>query len=245
MLRLIVAPVAAVLLAALAGCTPLPEMAPERPLTAEAGYRLLFNGALVGNALFILQIQAGGGYLIEAFTTPAGKMQQTAGHEVFETSRGAIEADRIRPQRFDHSVMEGERVQAVNLVFDWNQQALRLLGENQSRTVALLPDTHDRLSYLLAARRLASAGTGARQIQIASPNATEQTRLEVMEEALVEVPAGRYRAVGIRRISAETGAQRSLWFAPDVSPLPLRVVHRWDDNTVEMVMETLAQSAPE
>ena len=116
-----------------------------------------------------------------------GPMQRVAGHEVFESSRGALDPQHILPRRFDHSVLQDEHVEAVNLLFDWDKHALRLVAGDRTHSVGLLPGTHDRLSYLLAARRLASAGEGARQIQIASPDATEKTRLEVAEEVDVEI----------------------------------------------------------
>lgn len=244
MRRLSATACAAALLAALTGCSPQPP-AGETPVTAEAAYRLSYNDELVGHALFLLHIEPGGTYRIEAYTTPAGKLEHAAAHEVLESSRGAIEANRIRPRRFDQGVLDGGRVNAVNLVFDWHGRTLRLVGDDRLRSVSLLPGTHDRLSYLLAARRLASAGAGADRILIASPTATEDNRLEVVDEQPIEVPAGRFRATAVRRFTPEAGERRTLWFNSAVSPLPLRIAHERDGNSVEMALETYTQSTPE
>ena len=223
-----------------AACTPLPEM--EQPVAIEAGYRLLFNDALVGNALFVLQLQPGGIYHLEAFTTPAGQMQRAAGHEVLETSRGVIDREGIRPQRFEHSVMDGERVEMVKLDFDWDGHALRLTDRDRTHTAGLQPQTHDRLSYLLAARRLAAAGEGRTRILIASADAVDDTRLEVIGRQSIMIPLGHYEAIAVSRVTADSDETRELWFDTGFSPLPLRVLHGWDENTVEMQLETFSRN---
>lgn len=239
MLRLIARPVLALaLLPALFACTPMPQTH-EAPLAVEASYRLLFNDALVGNAFFVLRIRPDRSYRLEAFTTPAGKMQQAAGHEVLEVSRGTIAGEQVRPSRFDHSVLRDTDIAAINLVFDWDGRALHLVAGEQMRKVALLPGTQDRLSYLLAARRLAERGEGRLHLQIASAYSTDETLLEVTGEQALEVPAGRYRAVGLRRITPESDETRALWFDTATSPLPLRVLRSWDGNTVDMQLESL------
>ncbi|HPE79617.1 MAG: DUF3108 domain-containing protein [Sedimenticolaceae bacterium] len=246
MLRLIRRISGVTLTLALVACTPAPEVAApfemEKPVQVEAVYRLMFNDALVGNAFFSMQIMADGSYVIEALTIPAGKMQQAEGHEVLESSRGNYDSTQIRPAEFTHSVINSEHIEVINLMFDWESHALRLVNGDEKQTVSLQPGTHDRLSYLLAARRLAATGTGAVQVQIASPQASEQTRLEVRGIETVEVPAGSYRAVGIARATPEEGETRMLWFDVQSFPLPLRVSHSWDGKTVEMVLETLSQT---
>lgn len=211
----------------------------EPPVHIEASYRLVFNDLLVGRALFALRIDADGGYRIDAFTVPAGQMQKAAGHEVLETSEGRITPEVIRPRRFDHSVMDGERIDLLALLFDWDRHTLHLRGQERERDIALLPGTHDRLSYLLAARRLAVRGEGMMQIQVASPEASEEALLEVVEHAPIEVPLGHYQAVAISRITPDTQERRMLWFDTKFAPLPLRVTHVRDGNTVEMQLEGL------
>ncbi|MCB1728745.1 MAG: DUF3108 domain-containing protein [Gammaproteobacteria bacterium] len=245
MLRLIRCLACAASPLALLACTPVPQAPlPDtlgNPLAVEAGYRLLFNDTLVGNAFFALRIDADHSYVLEALTTPAGKMEQAAGHEILESSRGNVDGALVQPEEFTHSVIDGEHIKVERLLFDWDKRLLRRIDGEATQTVSLQPGTHDRLSYLLAARHLASAAGDAVEIEIASPRASEKTRLELQDAEPIEVPAGRFRALGITRATAENGETRSLWFDVEASPLPLRVSHSWDGNTVEMVLETLSQ----
>jgi hypothetical protein len=213
------------------------------PLSSvEAGYRLLFNDALVGNAFFALEVEPDGGYRIDALTVPAGQLQKAADHEVLEFSSGRLENGRILPQRFVHSVMQNQQIEeVVSLRFDWPQRALYLRNADQERRASLLPDTYDRLSYLLMAYRLAARAGGLQQIQIASAEATEAAVLEITGKSRIEVPLGTYQATGVRRVSALPGETRMLWFDVTASPLPLRIVRQWDSNTVDMQLETFSR----
>ncbi|MGD8957617.1 MAG: DUF3108 domain-containing protein [Chromatiaceae bacterium] len=226
-------------LSLLLGCTPLPQTL-SQPMAVEATYRLVFNEQLVGMALFALQIHADGSYELEAFTTPAGKMRRAKGQEVLEISRGTIDDAGIRPQRFEHSVMQDEDIEVVELQFDWDGHALQLRGRNGTQRVALLPGTHDRLSYLLAANRLAASSGGAQSIKIAALESTEEVRLEIAGEETVTVPLGTYPASRVRRTAPAVEEERLLWFDTALSPLPLRVLHEANGNRVEMQLESLS-----
>jgi len=224
----------------LSACSPAPQI-PAGPVAVEATYRLLFNDALVGDALFALQIGNDGSYQIDAFTTPAGQMQRAAGHEVLESSRGMIDSEGVRPQRFDHSVMADEQIESIKLIFDYEKKLLRIIDQKQQRTTALLPSTQDHLSYLLTAQRLAMKGAGAAEIQIASTGSTEKTQLQVVGPEAIDVPLGHYETIAIRRVTSKPNEIRALWFDTGLSPLPVRVVHGWAGNTVDMQLESLSR----
>lgn len=223
-------------------CTPTPELAREQRI--EAGYRLLYNDLLVGHALFELAIDNDGNYRIEAFTTPAGEISKIGNHEVLEASHGIIDADGIRPIRYDHSVREEQRMALVNLTFDWQHHALQLANRETTRRVGLLPGTHDRLSYLLAASTLAAAERGTLKIRVASSDATEEGLLEIIGPADIEVPQGSYRAIGVRRATPNKDERRELWFDTDVTPLPLLLIQHNGTTTVEMRLESMISPSP-
>lgn len=222
----------------LAACTP-DGPPPIEPVSVEATYQLTFNDRIVGNSLFVMQIASDGAYRIEAFTTPAGEMQQADGHEVLETSTGIIDSDAVYPHRFEASTVAGEEIRLDRLVFDWEKRLQHRGGALGERTAALLPGTQDRLSYLLAASRLAAVGRGDAAVQIVSPGETDSTRLQVVGEEAIDVPLGHYETVAIRRLTPEPNVVRALWFDSGLSPLPLRVVHGWAGNTVDMQLESL------
>ncbi len=175
----------------LGACTPTPQL--PQALKLEASYQLTFNEALVGHVIFGLDIAADGQYQIEAFTTPAGAMGKAGDLEVLEVSRGNLDIDRVRPVHFEHSVMQNERLEVVSLSFDWEGHQLKVFNGKASQQLGLLPNTHDRLSYLLIAGRLSrETGGELRHIQVASVEATEETVLQPIGQADVEVPLGHF-----------------------------------------------------
>ena len=246
MLKRMVTRALALALAMIAGCsdTPHPPPPPPQALSMEAGYELLYNDNLVGNALFTLDISGDGSYRLVAFTVPAGNLQQDVPHEVLETSEGHIAANAIHPASYAESVIQGEQVAVAGLQFDWQHHTLEASGPEGTRTLALLPDTHDRLSYLLAAQRLAASGAGSTMIQVATLEASEENRLEFHGREALSLPAGELDAALVRRITPDADDERRLWFADYAAPLPVRVVQQRDGNTVEMRLTSLDRSAP-
>lgn len=231
----------------LAGCDQAPPPPIELGEHTEATYRLLFNDELVGHALFVLDVDRHGNYRLETLTTPAGDRAGQAAHEILETSLGI--ADRaIRPLRFEHSLLRDGDIDLLSLTFDWDQRRAHLQHRDRRQTFGLQPDTHDRLSYLMAAQRLAETGTGSLPLQIISTEASEQTLLIATGREDIEVPLGRYDAVVIDRRSAQQAQRRTLWFDTSLSPLPLRVRRASADEVVDMQLEHLQrrdQSASE
>jgi hypothetical protein len=229
--------------ALIVGCTE--QQARIEPLQIDAGYQLRFNDSLVGHALFVLAIDATGGYRLEAFTTPAGKITGQAGQsgqEILEVSVGTLDAERIRPRRFEHSVLLDVGLKRVAFEFDWDAKTQHVSNDEVQQTLALLPGTHDRLSYLLAAGRLAQSESGQlHEIRLASLEATEQVVLQVIGRREVTVPLDTFGATGIRRVSVDGSEEREMWYAADTGPLPLRVLRRSDGNTIEMQLESLTR----
>lgn len=223
----------------LTACSETPSTPRWQPLQTESTYRLLFNDALVAHVLFQLSIDADGGYRIEAFTSPAGQMRKAEGHRVLEVSTGTIDGNLIRPQRFDHSEINEDRIESVQLLFDWPENALHLQDGADSRRVTLLPGTQDRLSYLLAANALAHSNSGGLRLAIATRDATEDAVLDVIGQGSLNLPLGKMDAIGIRRISSDPDEHRELWFSKALTPLPLRVVRHHAGNTLDMQLETV------
>jgi hypothetical protein len=232
----------------LAGCSqtsvepPFESMAPRQ---VDAVYALMFNDSLVGQALFSLDLQQDGKYRIEAFTTPAGKIATQAINEVLEVSEGRFEGAEILPDRFEHSVLLGEGYRHVRIDFDWDRPALDVSHGDAHQTLALLPGTQDRLSYLLAAAQLSRGEDDVRQsIRLASLEATEPAELELIGQQSVAVPFGTFDAVGVRRVSPENEERREIWYSTDTDPLPLKVLRQHDGNTIQMQLESFSVAQP-
>jgi hypothetical protein len=213
----------------------------EHPVLAEATeavYALEFNDELVGHAYFTLTIDATGRYRFDAFTVPAGKLSRAAGQEVLETSDGVHRPSGTRSATFSQSAVDGERSERIDMNFDWHAGQLTLQGPSGQVAHALLPDTHDRLSYLLAARRLARRDTGPERIQVAAPQATTESLLRVVAEETLDTPAGPFSAVAVERLSGDEEGQRTIWFdTAERCRLPLKIEQLSGENRTVMQLQ--------
>lgn len=227
------------------GCSPIPEPAIPPLVDAESRYELRFNDTHVADVFFAVEFSAADGrYRIDSLTESAPSLQDEESQEIVESSAGRLLGDRVRPERFDHSTRLGEQLQILNLAFDWDAGQLRLTNAERTETIGLLPDTQDRLSYLLVARQLAAAGAGDRSLRIATPGGAEQASLETIAARRLELPAGDFTAIGVRRSNTESATTRELWFAPEVTPLPLMLTHTQGDSRVDMLLSGYRTRGP-
>jgi hypothetical protein len=118
---------------------------------------------------------------------------------------------------------------------------MRIEGPAGQRKGALLPDTHDRLSYLLAAQRLAMRGKGEHTIRVATPEASDESRLEFVGADALDLPVGAVDAIVVRRVTVDSNETRQLWFAAQAAPLPVRVLQDRGGNKVEMRLASVSR----
>lgn len=222
-----------------AGCSERHQQA-AAPVALEAGYALFYNDTLVGNALFTLEITADGAYRLEAFTVPAGDMQRAGDHEILESSEGHIDDHRVRPHRYAESVLQDGAIALASVTFDWAENSLTVSGPEGEKTLTLVRDTHDRLSYLLAAHRLGDSDDAAALIQVATPAVSEESRLQREGIETLSTPIGELESVVISRVTPDSEETRRLWYADDAAPLPVRVMQQRDGNVVEMRLASIA-----
>jgi hypothetical protein len=165
-------------------------------------------------------------------------MQRAGDHEILETSVGRLDDQGIRPERYAESVLQDGEIALASVSFDWAAGSLTVSGPDGDRTLALLRDAHDRLSYLLAAYRLGDRDD-AMLVQIATPAASEGSRLEPEGIETLSTPIGELDAIVIRRVTPDSEETRRLWYAEDTAPLPVRVTQRREGKTVEMRLESI------
>jgi hypothetical protein len=201
-----------VLLALFLACWPLLAAAETGLQPYSASYRLLFDGEVVGDSFFRLKLMPGQGYRFEAYTLPIEKGDPTQGHEILESSTGRLQEDGgVRPNDYYFSVFDDGEASLLEFRFDWAAQALRLRSSDQNARLELLPDTQDRLSYLLALGRWLATQETETRFPIAQPGVTAVADFVRIDSSTIEVEAGRFETVHLLRVDAGESIRRELW----------------------------------
>jgi hypothetical protein len=224
-------------------CWPLLAQAEAGPGSYSASYRLLFDGAAVGESFFRLKRLPGQGYRFDAYTLPSGDGDQAQAHEILESSSGEFSADgEPRPQRYYFSVFNQGEISLLEFRFDWSAKRLLISSKEQSEALQLVAHTQDRLSYLLALGRWLAADEGETRFPIAQPGMTVSAEFVRIESATLEIQAGSFETVHLQRVDAGDRPRRELWLEI-AAPHRLIAMERHEPNGVAR-MELIGSKAP-
>ncbi len=126
----------------LAFCSP----AFAAPAGVQASYDVFMSGMKVGQ-MTETYTRSDDHYTLTSTTTPLGLLAAFKPGKIISNSRGLIDKNGLRPQRFDH-IREGDASKESHAEFDWDAMQLTLTHQSQQTRLALPEGTQDRLSAM-------------------------------------------------------------------------------------------------
>jgi hypothetical protein len=228
------------LLSAVAADTP----PPLAPVTAE--YRVLRDGIELARAEVRLALEDDGGYAYRSHTQAVGLISLIREDEILEQSLGHWSGGAFVPGHYSYSHRTGETTREVEIEFDWpHQRAINRAG-GTTWTMPVPDGTQDKLGQQLVL--MAAMGRGLRTIEmdVADGGALRSYRYDVQGRELVRTPAGEFLAWRVRRRKDDGPSRLTLWSAPGLGHLPVRMDRRDGDNLyrMELLSVTLGAQPP-
>ena len=203
-----------------------------KPFTAE--YDLSWGILVFAKVQVSLTLHSPNRYRYEARTTPTGLYNLIRSDEITEISKGMLKGGRITPLNYHYRHKKTDSDHQVDLEFNW--QALQVINQTpDSRWIMKVnPGTQDKFGQQLSLM-LALAG-GKRDIgfKVADGGRTKSYRFEYQGKELIHTPAGSYQALNMVRTKDGRPSQASLWLAPEINYLPVRVERKEKDGLFVM-----------
>lgn len=218
-----------ILLFALAGFAQAQSAPQQTPKEFELVYRFLLNGQYLGNVTDTFR-RDGDRYLLTSTAKPEGKLAMLL-PTLTLTSEGKIQQRRFLPSRFSQVRSHAQDKTAV-AQFDWDAGQLTHQYKGTTRQLPLPAKTLDALVQLYSFTQLNSLPA---QIELPVTNARKLMtyRYEKQAPARVEAALGTFDAVEYRRLAGEDENAISVWIAPALHNLPLRVRVREESGIFE------------
>jgi len=160
---------------------------------------------------------------------------------VEESSEGRIvEAGRLRPDRYLYVRGGGGKPRTVDIAFDWSVPRVVNTVNDQRWNLAIPPGTVDRLVYqLLIMQDVAHGGGAVLVYPVADGGKLKTYRFERTGEETVEVPLGRFATIRLERRYEKADTHATVWVAPALHHLPVRVVHHENGITTRVSLESV------
>ncbi len=232
-----------IILAAMAACwvalLPLSRAAEPTPsLRAfQARYQLIRDAIPIGNTQLSLRLGDKGDYVYRSQTTPNALLALFRQDLLLEESRGQIVAGRPKPNSYLYrrSSAAGER--QLRLEFDWLQRRVSMRGTHPHWSTAIPAGTVDKLLQQLVFSQDMARGIENARYTVADGGHLKQYHYRSVGRELTRTPLGAFDSVRIERSKSQQSADYTLWLAPVLDYLPLRIVrqHQGANYRMELV----------
>jgi len=159
---------------------------------------------------------------------------------VEETSVWTWHNQHVRPLRYLYQRSGGKKDKKHQLSFNWQSNKIHS-NNNQSMTMQeLTPHTLDKLVYQLALMADLKNNHHPLRYLIADGNKTKTYDIEQLGEEVINTPLGKIKTIKLlRKRSSEKSRQTTLWCAPALSYLPIKLEHTEKSSTFTATLNNI------
>ncbi len=198
--------------------------APPDSLVAE--YRLLREDMRLGRVVVTLELGEDGSYAYESRTEPTGLIAVFRDSQVVERSEGQWSPKGFVPSHYSYVHRDGDAVRDVRVDFDWGtgKAVNRAAGTTWSMPVPA--ETQDKLGQQLSLMAGLAHGLRSLTIPVADGGRLKTYSYEVQGRETLHTEAGELATLRVMRRKDERPSRLTLWSAPSLGFLPVRVERR-------------------
>ncbi len=207
-----------------------------KPFTATFS---VWRGALpLGSLELKLNLKEGDAYSYHAHTRPGLLAGWFSGDEVTEESHGRIAADRVIPESYNYRETQDQPDNA-EVHFDWKAMKAHTSSGGVTWSQEIETGIQDRLSQQLMVRLQLARGQKEVTYQVADGGKLKHYLFRVVGEEQVKTPQGKLDCLKVERSKESRPADYTIWFAPQLDYLPVRIERERKGAHYRMVLEEL------
>jgi hypothetical protein len=211
----------------------------ESPQQFELTYRFTFNGQYVGNVTDRFK-RVGNRYNLSSVARPDNKLSLLL-PVLTLTSEGVVQSGSFVPSRY-RQVRSNAPEKAVASEFNWAGKQLIHHYKGKTEQIALPAGTQDALTQLYAFT-LAGQAPPRLAFDVSNGRKLISYRYEKLPGGRINTPMGAFDVIEYRRIAQPDENAISVWIAPGLHYLPLRIVVREESGLFEQQLIRLNYKA--
>lgn len=151
---------------------------------------------------------------------PTGMARMLVNGTIEETSGFELAPDGVRPLHYTSvDTIAGDASEA-DFTFDWEERSIDGELDGKPVTMEFDGEAHDRISIQYAMMRDMLAGETGRRYVLFDIDEFKTLEITNIGEQEIEVPAGRFTAIGIRHQAKGSSRVTTLWCVPELDYLP-------------------------
>lgn len=226
------------------------------------GYILLFCLASVATASDIPDFSAN--YLVKLNGIQAGELKRSLSTEdtglrrfksvsqakgvfsffkpdiIEETSLWKLDNDRVQPQYYRYQRSGGDKEKMLSMAFDWANNQVSIDDKKHPWTLELETGVLDKLVYQISLMRDLDRGIQQVDYRIADGGRLKTYKIRVLGEETITTPLGDIDTLKLNRErDDDSERETTLWCAPALNYLPVKLEHVEDDKTFTALLRHL------
>jgi hypothetical protein len=207
-----------------------------KPFTASFS---VWRGAIpLGSLQLNFSLNEGQAYSYRAHTRPGLLAGLFSGDEVIEESRGRLGDKRVLPNHYSYHET-GNREDNAEVRFDWPANKVYTSSGGITWAQEIAAGTQDRLSQQLMVRLQLAQGEKDLSYQVADGGKLKHYRFQVVGKEPVKTPYGQLHCLKVRRSKEQRLPDYTIWFAPELDYLPVRIEREQGSGRYHLVLEEL------
>ncbi len=204
----------------------------DMPAYFTATYTLHGKGLTLGKMERIFTREADGNYRFSSYSYPTGLARLFRHDRIREASLFRIRDNEVQPLEYTYDHRGGKKDRQVKVIFDWDKSSItNTLGKHHWR-MQTTPGVLDKLVYQLALMRHLRQGKTQLHYRIADGGRIKDYVIQMQGKDTLETPLGSLETVRLLRQKASSKRMTTLWCAPALDFLPVRVEHREKDGNI-------------
>lgn len=197
-----------------------------------ATYEVSLNGFNVGELKQTLTSRDDDTRKLYSRTKAKGVFKLIKSDVIRETSIVTIADGKVRPQHYTYDRSESDKDKHVELDFDWQAQEVAIDDKKHPWSLDLENNTHDKHAYQLQLMLDLRDSTESLTYRIADGGELKTYKIAVLGEETVNTPLGKIDTIKLRRErDADSERETTLWCAPALGNLPVRLEHKEKDDS--------------
>ena len=182
----------------------------------------LFN---IGKTKRTLSLQENGRNIFTSTTKATGMFAMFFNGKITERSVWEYHEGRARPLQYGYKDTNKKKERDVSLAFDWKNKTVTNTINGEPWKMEITPDTQDKLIYQIniMLTLLEDDNIKLMNINVADGGKLKNHKAIIQKKETIETPAGKYKTI---RVSRDDGKRvTTLWCAPELNYLPVRIEH--------------------
>ncbi|MBI2994862.1 MAG: DUF3108 domain-containing protein [Gammaproteobacteria bacterium] len=220
------------------------SLALEFPGEFAVTYDLYSKGARIASMERAIARSEDGSYVYQSDTRAVGFIALFRKDHVVERSLWTMVDDSLRPLQYTYQRTGSKRDRNVSVRFDWDAQRIINTINGDSWRMPTAPNVMDKLLYQLAVMHDLKSGRTPLIYTVADGGKIKTYDFERRGEETVSTPLGDILTLKLTRHKQQSEQKMTLWCAPHLSFLPVKVENVEPDGTTTVAIIQSITGAP-